>query len=729
MSRLDLYGVAAALLSPALLPLVALHPRLRRYPWERLGMRPPPLEPGALWFHAASLGEGQAAAAVTAALARTHPGLPVLRTATSDTGRQQVLPADARAILPLDVPWLLRRWLARVRPRALVLVEGELWPGLLKTCRGRIPVAMLAQRVGPGTRRLARNMPGLFHELAACVTHWSARDEQDAAWLEAHLGHAVPVVGDLKSEAPSMAPAVSWSGRAIIAGSTHEGEEEALLEAMGHLDQPAPLLVLAPRHPGRFAPVAAMLQRRGLRWVRRSTLKHQVPPQVQVLLLDSVGELRGLYQAADAAFVGGTYSIRVRGHSAAEPAAAGLPIVHGPLVDANRSSFGRARCFPAHEKADLADALGAALVAGRRLPPPGQATGRATAFLEPLLDAAPLPERPLRPMLWPLVPLVAAGATIRRGLARPWTASLPVISVGNLASGGTGKTPVVLWLARWCQRRGLRPAILFRGYRRQRKGPALRVGEGAGASARLLGDEAAMAAQRGYLVLSCPHRGVAAQEAARRGADVLLLDDGLQQTSLAVDLHVVVLDARRLDAGGPIPVGERREPWSALARAGLVWLHGGPLPDSHQSRLPEGIHMVQASYQPQVWLQGGRERSLDALTGQVAAFAGVARPGRFFRGLRAMGLHTVRTRAFPDHHSYPPDRWQELVRWAAGLPLVTTEKDAARLMGEPWFGGEPDLWALRIQTRVTAGAAALERSLLGVVGARGGGAHGEEGHG
>ncbi len=699
--RLGAYGLAAGLALPAAAAWAACHPRMRRYLAERLAWRLPAVQPGALWIHAASLGEGQAAAALAQGLFAQRPDLPLIRTATSDTGRQQPLPVDQVGCLPFDLPWLHRRWLRRVRPRALVLVEGELWPGLLSACRGRTPVAVLGLRVGEGTRRLAWRFPNLWRELIDAVDLWTARDDEGAGWLGSWLGCEVPVVGDLKAEAPFASSSLSFERPVVLAGSTRPGDEQALLTALAQLES-SPLLVLAPRHEERFDEVADLVGRSGLRWSRRSSLHDDdVPADLEVLLLDTMGELAGLYPLASAAFVGGTFDPTMGGHSAAEAARAGVTVVHGPAIHGNAPSFESSCCVPAANHGELAQALAAALSAPRPAVFVGNAVSLAIAAIEPLLCARVPPEKPHRPWLGPLVPLVRAAAGFRRSRARV-AGACPVISVGNIASGGTGKTPVVRSVVALLAARGVRPAVISRGYRRQRAGSHVRDSAEGPADSSWLGDELAMLGRDGTLVVSCPdrHRGVA--HATSLGAQVCVLDDGLQQRDVQVDLNIVVVHALHPTAGGVIPVGQAREPLSALERAHLLWVNHGPLPDLVERCRPPGVPVVQASSRPLGWVRDGVNKPLAAgPRGLVAVLSGVAEPAGFLRTLRALGLVPARRFLFPDHHRWDAAELQDIARRAGVLPIVTTEKDAVRL------GDGHPCWVLRIDLEIRHGQEAL----------------------
>jgi tetraacyldisaccharide 4'-kinase len=355
-----------------------------------------------------------------------------------------------------------------------------------------------------------------------------------------------------------------------------------------------------------------------------------------------------------------------------------------------------------------------------------------------LLEHAWWAERPAWPVRLALLPLrllallFGAAVALRgwlyaRGLRRPALAAAPVISVGNLAVGGAGKTPVTLALARRLQARGRVVAVLSRGYGATRADARV-VSDG---RAVLLpaaegGDEPVLLARRlpGLRVLCGPRRAALARAAvAELGSDALLLDDGLQHRALGRDLEVVVLDAANPVGNGLLlPAGPNREPVAALRRAGLVWLSRVDQAEPAalerwraRAREATGREPVESRHAPVDVLDGALARSLglDALRGRtVLLLSGLARPGTCRRTGVGWGGRVAAERRHPDHHRFSAPELQEAfaAAAAAGCQLVvTTEKDAVRL--DPPSAADPRLVVVRIEAEVLRGAASLEAAL------------------
>jgi tetraacyldisaccharide 4'-kinase len=304
-------------------------------------------------------------------------------------------------------------------------------------------------------------------------------------------------------------------------------------------------------------------------------------------------------------------------------------------------------------------------------------------------------------LAYPLLPLSWAYrlAVLLRRLAyrRGWLVTRrlpsPVIVVGNLTVGGTGKTPLVLWLADYLRRRGRSPGIVLRGYGgRAREWPRMVPAAG---DPLELGDEAVLLAQRlGCPVAAGPNRVAAARLLLERGAcDIILSDDGLQHYALWRDLEILVLDASRgFGNGHCLPAGPLREPASRARQIPLKVCSGGPCPDGEVMELvPRALTSLR---------NADLTRPLAALAGQrVTAVAGVGNPQRFFALLRDHGLH-LEERPYPDHHPFGE---ADVASWPPG-PVVMTEKDAVKCRS---YAG-PDHWYLPVDAVIGDG---FERQL------------------
>jgi 3-deoxy-D-manno-octulosonic-acid transferase len=319
------------------------------------------------WIHAVSVGEAIAAAPLVDGLRRLYPELPLVVTTVTETGagivRERYAGLARHRFLPLDLPWATRRFVASLNPAFLVCMETELWPNLLRALAARgVPVMIANGRISDRSYRRYRLVRRFMRGVLANVRVFAMRSAEDARRIIA-LGASperVVVTGNIKNEPLSDAAGVVelWhrllgvdaARRVWIAGSTHRGEEELVLDAHARAlaECPDVALVIAPRHPERATEVLALVAARGWPAVRRSELPRQRARNA-VIVLDTVGELAPLYTVADVVFVGGSL-VPFGGHNMLEPAFRRKPVLFGP----HTTNF--------REAAALLESAGAAVV-------------------------------------------------------------------------------------------------------------------------------------------------------------------------------------------------------------------------------------------------------------------------------------------------------------------------------------------------------------------------------
>ena len=390
-----LYTLAAYLLAPLYCAVLVWKGLRERGYWrdfaERFGFGAR-TETSCLWVHAASVGEVQAAAPLIHQLRQRYPEIHLLVTTITPAGRNRVHAlfndqVEAR-YLPLDLPGCVRRFFDRTVPRLAIFFETELWPNLYLECaRRRVPLVLASARISPRSFGRYRRLAALFRESLSRGVVIAAQGADDAERFRS-IGAdpaRVHVTGNIKFDL-AVAPNVESHGAELreryaagrpvwVAGSTHAGEEQMVLEAhravqRTHSDA---MLVLVPRHPNRFADVAQWLTDTGVRFVKRSQVytlpRNRGEPrslaadaQTEMLLVDTLGELLDFYAAGDVAFVGGSL-VPIGGHNLLEPAALGRPALTGPHTfngqDVARLLIERGATRVVHDARELAGQVSA----------------------------------------------------------------------------------------------------------------------------------------------------------------------------------------------------------------------------------------------------------------------------------------------------------------------------------------------------------------------------------
>ena len=372
-----------------------------------------------IWLHAVSVGEVLAVSRLVHEIDTDFPGFRLLISTTTRTGQELARTRfgfERVFYCPLDLPWAVQAYLKALKPRMLILAETEFWPNLLDGCfRRDTPVVVINARISDRSWPRYQMLRRLWRPILGRLTRVLAQTEVDAQRLIA-LGcdpQSTSVSGNLKFDVRAAQPAKAASLlkahggglRFFVAGSTLDGEEAALLAAWPRLlaAQPSLIMVLAPRHPERFAAVAALLRSSGMAWSRRSDWERNstiAPLKAgQIVLLDTIGELASVYALAAVSFVGGSL-IDAGGHNPLEPAQFGVPIIMGPYYANFRAITDDLRAHDAIRIApqdELADSIVALLSNPSDAQAMGEralhvfeqqagATARSIAVLQKLLD-------------------------------------------------------------------------------------------------------------------------------------------------------------------------------------------------------------------------------------------------------------------------------------------------------------------------------------------------------
>ena len=304
-----------------------------------------------IWIHCVSVGETQAARPLVQGLRARFPQSLIAISTITLTGQnlaREIFRHDAAKVFyfPFDWRWVVRRTLKAIHPDTVLIMETELWPGFLRECRNqKIPVALVNGRLSAQSFRRYRFIRSFMTRVLSSLDVAIMQTEADAERLRA-LGMAADktfVFGSMKFDSGIMPETDSLTtmfrerfklgeSPLILAASTHEPEEVLLLNSFRQVisrSATKPRLMIAPRHPERFAEVTELLKTSGLRWVRRTARQDASDGQAEVILLDSIGELRSAYSLASIVFVGGSIA-RTGGHNILEPAAVGAPVIVGP---------------------------------------------------------------------------------------------------------------------------------------------------------------------------------------------------------------------------------------------------------------------------------------------------------------------------------------------------------------------------------------------------------------
>jgi len=348
-----LYSLLIVLATPLVLLYFALR-GLRDRSWlgrwrERFGFIPAAVRKQGIWVHAASVGEFNAASPLIRALLKKHPEIPLTVTTFTPTGsarvRRELADKVAHFYIPIDLPGTVGRFLKRLQPRLVVVMETEIWPNLyLQSRRSNIPLLIANARLSQRSVRRFQRVPGFAGEVIRSAAWIGAQSNGDAERfascgarqqpeITGNLKFDLNVAASLDEKAEALRSRWGRDKPVIVAGSTHEADENVVIPAFAGLLKhfPDALLILVPRYPERFTRATQLAKTAGLRTELRSD-GEACTPQAQCFVIDTIGELMIYYACADVAFVGGSFGDQ-GGHNPLEPAALGKPVLLGPNME------------------------------------------------------------------------------------------------------------------------------------------------------------------------------------------------------------------------------------------------------------------------------------------------------------------------------------------------------------------------------------------------------------
>lgn len=736
-----LYRILQALASPVILLYLLLRGlRDPRY-FSTLGERCGGLKPSwqqttstSIWFHAVSVGEVLAAIPLIEEVRKRTPRTPIFVSTTTLAGRQTAAKrltglADGIFFAPFDFVWCVRSVLRRLRPTVVVVLETEIWPNLFREAK-RLGCGLILVNGRISDRALTRyrRFVNLFSVVLALCDRILVQSDGMAKRFEmaGATAGAIRVGGNLKydftpAEIGSDSPALRFiqhnPERPLwIAASTSAddrlAEEDFVIAAQREL--PGWRLIVAPRKPERFDGVARLLDRSGLPWTRRSAPDSGV--NADILLLDSIGELSGLFRHASVVFMGGTLADR-GGHNILEPAIFGKPVIAGPHMENFREIAEHFESRHALLRIDSGEQLSEAVQSAAADPALGERAfaaaeakrGAATKAADEVLDLyntcypCERDPEPLQGFLRLLSWVWQEGSAHDRRTKRGKISRLPVpvVSVGNITTGGTGKTPVIIELLR--EFHGAKAGLLTRGYGRAIRDDFMLLDRNRLPPVSLTGDEAQLCVRATGAPIGIGADRWKAGMQLLKAADVrmLFLDDGFQHLQLHRDFDLVLIDALAPFGGGELlPLGRLREPLNGLARASAFLItryDEAPNLSAIESVLRnhnENAPVFRARTRACKWqCADGSEADLGTFAVEAnemhsIAFCGLGNPEAFWHTLGQIGIDPLARYTYGDHHRYTPSEIRRLARHARDIgaeALLTTAKDAINL--DPEYSG------------------------------------------
>ncbi len=649
-----LYNLAAILVVFIIIPVFAIRSIREKGFVERIkqslgyfpdGALDPVAKKNCIWVHAASVGEIVATSPLIKEFRREFPKSPILVSVVTTSGYEManriIKDADSIIYFPLDLPFVAASVIRRIHPRIFLNVETELWPNFLRNCRQlHIPVMMVNGRISEKSVRRYKYMFSILTDMIGTVKFFAMQSPIDANYIK-QLGapeNLVTVTGNTKFDQTytDVTPeerekiltdmGLKDAEGIFLAGSTHRGEEDYVLQAFKAVREKhkKAKLVIAPRELLRTREVISICSRAGFKVGTRTELQKRPPANEDVIILDTIGELGQVYSIGDVIYVGGSL-VTHGGHNILEPAAHGKAIIVGHHMenfkDTHALFTNRNACITVNNVEELVEQTKKLFDDAERrkqletetlkivLENRGAAR-KSAILLRKVLTAYEAKENARHPRttqkienlrtyfiylihskesdgismtllmgLFYIFSLVYEQLVnikllfYRTGILGKEKLNCYVISLGNITVGGTGKTPTAQRLARDIRDMGYRVVILNRGYRSKWHGEIGIVSDGKNLhmDAAEAGDEAYMLAKHlpNVPVLIGAERAVTGRYAIEHfGAEVAILDDGYQHWQLIRDMDILLVDAVNVFGNGHLlPRGTLRESMSHISRA------------------------------------------------------------------------------------------------------------------------------------------------------------------
>lgn len=723
-----------------------------------------------IWVHAASMGEVLVAESIITRLTADQ-NYRIFITTNTDTGydaaRTKIPGVSAVFQAPFDFPWIIQRFLNVLQPDLLLLIETELWPNMLHLCHGnKIPIMLANGRISDRSYPRYKKLSRMLKPFVSLINHFAMQSGKDADRIQV-LGAPearVTVTGNVKFDRQmtaipspqlrSLVDSCRWRDDdfVLVAGSTHNLDEDAVIEAFQRLQQSASRtvrLIIAPRHLERSEQLLGKLKDAGLSYVTRSAAfdskSISVTADVSIVVLDVMGELAGAYSLGHAGFVGGTIH-PVGGHNLLEPASLSLPVLFGPHTsncqDVAKLLIEAGGAVPVATAQEMADRLKLLAEDRFRCQETGANARKVVADNQGAVDEhikaikALLRPRPcikFRSPNWLMQPLAGLFSIVARArmlgydkhILSALSVETPVICVGNIAVGGTGKTPMVAWLLSRLLANNIKPVVVSRGYGGSAGKNPVQVP--ADADYRVYGDEPVMLSNQFPqvpVIISHDRFEGATYGLNHYECQCIVLDDGFQHRRLNRDFDLVMVDARRpFSYDHFLPRGRLRESPMGLARANAIVFSHCETIEAHSADLAFlEDHAVQApTFQAEHSVKGIRQCrtsptvNVSDIPQPVALVSAIGSPEGFLNSAQSQGLRIGWEHHFSDHAAITARQWidtAETARKKGCLALVTTSKDETRITDVDTL--PIPVYVLEIEMAVSD-ADRLERLIMGVI--------------